>query len=94
METYHCIVPGPPFPSMGKGRDRGAPNNQSITPTLLLPRQGEGLPTIGQWPAPSESFEGGHQEHEADELKFVQPFVSFAFSWWILSRLFFAPFDR
>jgi hypothetical protein len=28
IETYHCIVPSPPFPLMGKGWDRGAPNDQ------------------------------------------------------------------
>ena len=40
-----------PFPLMGKGRDRGASNRPNITPTLFLPRQGEGnktLPTVGR----------------------------------------------
>ena len=33
-----------PFPLMGKGRDRGAREPiRSITPTFVLPRQGEGI---------------------------------------------------
>jgi hypothetical protein len=40
-----------PFPLMGKGRDRGAPEPiKTITPTFVLPRRGEGiraLPPVG-----------------------------------------------
>ena len=40
-----------PFPLMGKGRDRGAPEPiKPITPTFVLPRRGEGqraLPPVG-----------------------------------------------
>ena len=44
MESYRCIVLGPPFPLMGKGRDRGAREAiNPITPTFVLPRQGEGI---------------------------------------------------
>jgi hypothetical protein len=40
METYRCILLGPPFPLMGKGRDRGAREPiRPITPTFVLPRQ-------------------------------------------------------
>jgi hypothetical protein len=40
MEAYRGILLGPPFPLMGKGRDRGArePINP-ITPTFVLPHQ-------------------------------------------------------
>jgi len=35
---------GTPFPMMGKGRDKGAPEPiKLITPTFVLPRQGEGI---------------------------------------------------
>ena len=47
METYRCILLGPPFPLMGKGRDRGAREPiKPITPTFVLPRQGEGIRTL------------------------------------------------
>ena len=45
------IMLGPPFPLMGKGRDRGAREPiKPITPTFILPRRGEGiraLPPVG-----------------------------------------------
>ena len=45
------ILLGPPFPLMGKGRDRGAREPiKPITPTFILPRRGEGiraLPPVG-----------------------------------------------
>jgi hypothetical protein len=44
MVAYRRIVVETPFPLMGKGRDRGAREpNRTITPTFVLPRQGEGL---------------------------------------------------
>jgi hypothetical protein len=44
MAAYRRIVVGTPFPLMGKGRDRGAPEPiRTITLTFVLPRQGEGL---------------------------------------------------
>jgi hypothetical protein len=44
MAAYRRIVVGTPFPLMGKGRDRGAREPiRTITPTFVLPRQGEGL---------------------------------------------------
>ena len=47
METYRCILVGPPSPLMGKGRDRGAREPiRLITPTFVLPRQGEGIATF------------------------------------------------
>jgi hypothetical protein len=39
MSAYGNVLVRSPFPLTGKGRDRGVPNDQSITPTLLLPRQ-------------------------------------------------------
>jgi hypothetical protein len=49
MEAYRCILLEPPL--MGKGRDRGAREPiKPITPTFVLPRQGEGiraLPPVG-----------------------------------------------
>jgi hypothetical protein len=39
-ETYRCILLEPPFPSMGKGQDRGAKEPiKSNHPTFILPRQ-------------------------------------------------------
>src|SRR4030095_14902115 len=64
--SLHCTQT--PFPLMGKGRDRGAPNDQSITPTLLLPRSVHPVkekeidttnPTI-QWPCPNLNFRRSH----------------------------------
>ena len=47
MEAYLRILVGPPFPLMGKGRDRGAREPiKLITPTFVLPRQGEGIVTF------------------------------------------------
>jgi hypothetical protein len=47
METYLCFLLGPPFPLMGKGRNRGAREpRKPITPTLVPgpnTRQGEGI---------------------------------------------------
>ena len=38
-----------PFPLMGKGRDRGAPEPiKPITPTFVLPRRGEGIRALPQ----------------------------------------------
>jgi hypothetical protein len=43
MAAYRRIVVRTPFPFMGKGRDRGARGSiRNITPTFVLPRQGEG----------------------------------------------------
>ena len=40
MEAYLRILVGPPFPFMGKGRDRGAREPiKPITPTFVLPRR-------------------------------------------------------
>jgi hypothetical protein len=42
MAVYRWFL-APPFPSTGKGRDRGAREPiKPITPTSVLPRQGEG----------------------------------------------------
>ena len=53
-KKWRHIVPillGPPFPLMGKGRDRGSREPiKPITPTFILPRRGEGiraLPPVG-----------------------------------------------
>ena len=66
---------------MGKGRDRGAPSDASITPTSLLPHQGEGghsavtilFPEVFATEHPI--FEGNHEQHEVSE--------KFAFLRWI-----------
>jgi hypothetical protein len=39
ISAYGTVLVRSPFPLTEKGRDRGAPSDQSITPTLLLPRQ-------------------------------------------------------
>jgi hypothetical protein len=40
MEAYRCILLGPPFPSTGKGKDKGARGPiKPTTPTFILPRQ-------------------------------------------------------
>jgi hypothetical protein len=47
MGAYRRILLGPPFPLMGKGRDRGARELiKLIIPTFVLPRQGEGIRTL------------------------------------------------
>jgi len=43
MPADRCIVVRPPFPLTGKGRDRDVREPiKPITPTFVLPRQGEG----------------------------------------------------
>ena len=44
MGAYCFYLLGPPFPLMGKGRDRGAQEPiKPITPTFVLSRRGEGI---------------------------------------------------
>jgi hypothetical protein len=79
METYHCIVPRSPFPLMGKGRDKGAREPiKTITPTFVLPRQGEGLRKSANSASQTSNFKGGHEQHEFNKfenIKFLNPSV-------------------
>src|SRR5688500_11437463 len=62
-----------PCPLMGKGLDRGARKDQ-ITPTFVLPRQGEGLDAVAVGhlgigrllSGPEPTFEGWREKHEVN----------------------------
>jgi hypothetical protein len=89
MEAYRCILLGPPFPSMGKGQDRGAKEPIKSNHPYLYPSPSRGrswragglLYKSAINPAPTPIFKGAHEGHEG----FIQ-FILLSFALRVLLR--------